>query len=45
MVIDYEGLKIVRGGSSLALQDYMMTSEQYHYIKRVRLLPLAARLP
>jgi hypothetical protein len=43
--IDYEALKIEKGGNSLALQDYMMTSVQDHFIKKVTLLPLTPKLP
>lgn len=43
--IDYESLSIQIGGGTLALQDYLLTSRQDHFIRRVTLIPLKDKVP
>lgn len=43
--IDYESLSIKHTEGTLALQDYLLTSRQDHFIRRVALLPLKDKVP
>ena len=43
--IDYQSLRIRYGGGTLALQDYLLTSRQEHFIRRVALIPLRDKAP